>query len=258
MSKTYLLGVATVSLLGSLLAGQASAAIPATATPAEPLQIAQVPMAAGLTVTGSGTATAPADSAIIYLSYYSTYYPEPSEDPNKPPAPPPVASAADMKPVVDAVVAAGVPAANVEATADPNSGGGFRLKIKMDGRPTQAKVQAIVTAANTAALKSNKFATGGAQVGYLTNNCAALEGEARKLAIADGRSRANALASAAGVSLGTATAMVEIAGWGYGTTCPSSTDPSIYADAYSLPGVDLLGPAVVRVTSSVTFTYDMK
>jgi Protein of unknown function (DUF541) len=261
MSKIHILSVAAAA--ASLLMGgisQASTSIPQATPVSDATQIAQVvPPVAGLTAIGTGVSTAPADSAVIYLTFYSNYYPQPSEDPNVPPPQPPAATAADTKPVVDAIVATGVPAGNIETTIDPNTSGGFRVKVRVN-KPTQASMQALVAAANTAATKNNKYTSGGAQIGYLTNNCQALETEARKLALADARNRSTALATLAGVQLGGIISLLDASSWGYygGPACPSASDPLVTQDPYSLPSVDLLSPAVVRVNSSVTVTYELK
>jgi len=267
MSKLYIFSAAAVTAsLWIIGMGQASAAVPQTTAVPQTAEVAPAheiaqafSMPAGLTAVGSGLATAPADVAVIYLNYYSNYYPQPSEDPNTPPPLPPAATAADIKPVIDALVAAGAIAGDVEANPDPNAAGSFRVRVKFD-KPTQAKVQALVAAANTAASKNNKFSTGGAQVGYFTNNCPALETEARRLAMADARSRSSALATTAGVDLGRLTSVTESATFGYygGTSCPSATDPQGLQEPYAMQGVDLLSPSVVRVNSSVSVTYEMK
>jgi uncharacterized protein YggE len=262
MSKFHIFGAAAVAAMWIAGMGQASAAVPQTTEEAPTNEIAQALMTvSGLNATGTGVATAPADVAVIYLSYYGNYYPQPSENPNTPPPLPPAATAADMKPVVDALVAAGAIAENIQATADPNAAGGFRVQAKLD-KPTQAKVQALVAAANTAAAKNSKFAPGGAQVGYFTNSCPALETEARRLAMADARSRSSALATTAGVTLGKMTTVTESSTFGYygaSPSCPSAADPQGLQDPYAMQGVvDLLSPAVVRVNSSVSVTYEMK
>ncbi|MBW4516731.1 MAG: SIMPL domain-containing protein [Timaviella obliquedivisa GSE-PSE-MK23-08B] len=261
MSKLHIFSAAAVTAsLWMVGMAQASAGVPQTSEVAPSQQIAQAfTLPAGVTAVGSGLATAPADVAVMYLNYYSNYYPQPSENPNMPPPPPPTATAADMKPVVDALLAAGAIAENIEATADPNASGGFRVRVKLD-KPTQDNVQALVAAANTAASKNSKFSTGGAQVGYFTNNCSALETEARRLAMADARSRSNALAATAGITLGSLTAVTESATFGYygGAGCPSAADSQSLQDPYALQGVDLLSPPVVRVNSSVSVTYKMK
>ncbi|NJR37997.1 MAG: hypothetical protein HC781_03025 [Leptolyngbyaceae cyanobacterium CSU_1_4] len=145
MSKLHIFSAAAVTAsLWMVGMNPASARIPQIpeAAPAPAQEIAQAfTLPAGITAIGSGLATAPADVAVIYLNYYSNYYPQPSENPNTPPPLPPTATAADMKPVVDALVAAGAIAANVEATADPNASGGFRVRVKLD-KPTQDNVQA--------------------------------------------------------------------------------------------------------------------
>jgi hypothetical protein len=262
MSKLHIFGAAAVAAsLWIAGMGQASAAIPQTTEVAPTNEIAQaLATPGGLNATGIGSATAPADVAVIYLNYYGNYYPQPSEEnPNAPPPPPPAATAADMKPVVDALVAAGAIAGNIQANADPNAAGSFRVQVKFD-KPTQAKVQALVAAANTAASKNSKFSTGGAQVGYFTNNCAALETQARKLAMTDARNRSSALATTAGVTLGRMTAVTESSTFGYygGSSCPSAADNQAFQDPYAMQGVDLLSPSVVRVNSSVSVTYEMK
>lgn len=262
MSRLHIFGAAAVAAsLWIAGMGQASAAVPQTAEAAPANEIAQaLTSVGGLSATGTGTATAPADIAVIYLNYYSNYYPQPSDNPNSPLPSPPTATAADMKPVVDALVAAGAIANNIQANADPNAAGGFRVQVKFD-KPTQEKVQALITAANTAASKNSKFSTGGAQIGYFTNNCPALETEARRLAMADARSRSSALATTAGVTLGKLTSVTESSSYGYyggSPICPSATDPQALQDPYSMQGADLLSPSVVRVNASVSVTYEMK
>jgi uncharacterized protein len=261
MSKLHILSAAAVAAsLWMVGMGQASAAVPPAVENASGLEIAQVlPGMDGLSAVGTGIVSAPADVAVVYLNFYSNYYPQPSEDPNAPPPQPPVASAADIKPVIDAIVASGIAAGDVESIADPSSPGSFRVRAKMD-KPTQARLQALVAAANGAVAKNSKFASGGAQIGYFSNNCPALENQARTQAVADARSRATALASAAGVSLGRLSGVMEAATFGYygGPGCPSATDPQALRDPYALQGGDLLSPAVVRVSSSVSVTYEMK
>jgi uncharacterized protein YggE len=262
MSKLYILSAAAVSAsLWMMGMGQASAAVPQAPNAAPSTEIAQAmpSMATGLTAVGTGIATAPADVAIIYLNYYSNYYPQPSADPNTPPPPPPVATAADMKPVVDALVAGGIAAGNVEMLADPNAPGSFRVRARVD-KPTQTRLQSLVAAANAALAKNSKFTPAGVQLGYFSNTCPALETEARRLAMADARSRSTALASAAGVSLGRLRAVSESSTFGYygGPGCPSAADPQTLQDPAAMQGGDLLSPALVRVNSSVSATYEMK
>jgi uncharacterized protein YggE len=260
MSKLHILSAATVA--ASLwMAGMGQAAIPPVAESAPSQEIAQlVPGSEGLMSVGTGQATAPADVAVVYLNFYSNYYPQPSEDPNAPPPQPPVASAADIKPIIDAIVAAGVAAGDVESVTDPSSPGSFRIRAKMD-KPTQARLQALVAAANGAVAKNSKFVPAGAQIGYFSNSCAALETQARTQAVADARSRASALATAAGVSIGRLSAIMEsptYVGYYGGSGCPSATDSSALRDPYAMAGGDLLSPAVVRVNSSVSVMYEMK
>jgi Protein of unknown function (DUF541) len=263
MSKFHILSATAVAASLWLAGiGQASAAIPAMGESAPGQEIAQaLPGMDGLSAVGTGIANAPADVAVVYLNYYSNYYPQPSEDPNAPPPQPPVASAADIKPVVDAIVASGIAAADVEAINDPSTPGSFRVRAKLD-KPTQARLQALVVAANGAIAKTSKFSPAGAQIGYFSNSCAALETQARTQAVADARSRATALATAAGVSLGRLSSVMEAATYGGyygGPGCPSAADPQALRDPYAaMQGGDLLSPPVVRVNTSVSVTYEMK
>lgn len=262
MSKLHIFSAAAVAAsLWMVGMGQASAAVPQNTEAAPTNEIAQaLPTPAGLTVVGVGSATAPADTAVIYLNYYSNYYPQPTESSSAPPLPP-TPTAADIKPVVDALVAAGAIANNIETNIDPNAAGSFRVRAKFE-KPTQAKIQALVAAANAAASKNGKFSTGGAQIGYFTNNCPALETEARRLAMADARSRSSALATIADVTLGNLVSVMESATFGYYgggfTACPSATDNQALQDPYAMQGVDLLSPSVVRINSSVSVTYEME
>lgn len=212
-----------------------------------------------LSVTGISQVNAPADQAVIVLTYYpNSYYGDYSADSNAVPQSPQVLPS-DLKIVMDALTAAGVPASNVKAYPDFTSPGSMRVRLMLD-QPTQTRVEQIITDANTAVTKSNRYTSSGAVVGYTVRDCQAIEAQARQTAMTDAQNRATALANVAGQQLGNINFLSESVIWGnnYMTTCPASTDPTVYADAYSLPSYDPVAPAIVKIIYSLSATYDMQ
>lgn len=212
-----------------------------------------------LSVIGTSQMNAAADRAIIVLTYYpSSYYSTDYSDPNATPQTPQVLPS-DIKNVVDALVAAGVPASNVKAFPDYTSPGSMRVRLVLD-QPTQASVEQTIEAANTAVIKTNRYTASGAVVGYTVNNCQSVENQARQAAMSDAQNRAVALAQVAGAQVGRVYSLSESVSWGtsYSTVCPASSDPTAYVDYYSLPMYDPAVPPTVRVIYSLSVTYEMQ
>jgi uncharacterized protein YggE len=211
-----------------------------------------------LSVTGTSQMSAPADQAVIVLTYYPNSYYDYSSDPSAPP-PSPQVLPSDTKIVIDALTAAGVPASNIKAYPDFTSPGSMRVRLVLD-QPTQAKVEQIISDANTAVAKGNRYTSSGAVVGYTVRDCQAVENQARQAAMTDAQNRANALANIAGRQLGEVYSLSESVSWGtnYLTICPSSNDPTVYSDVYSLPTYDPAAPATVKLVYSLSVTYDME
>jgi len=185
--------------------------------PYAPLQQSQD----GITVQGYGSAAVTADSAILELSFggKATGVEPAQRDSSEPgssgggssgEAQPQLAlqvqqiTEADLKPVVDAIVAAGVPAADVEVIVtpyygDPSYGGSATVRATVRDI---GKVDAVVAAANDAASGLTDISLFGTHVSYTVADCAALERSATEAAVADARDRATNFAGVLGVGLG--------------------------------------------------------
>lgn len=252
-----LLGFVAFTSLGIASVAQAAEET-ADSTPSV-MQLAQAAPAGGtLYVTGVSQLTAPADQAIIVLSYYFNSYGTEADFSNPTPAQPQV-QASDLSTAIDAAVAAGVTASQVKAFPDLTSPGSMRVRMVLD-QPTQSKVEQTIEAVNTAIVKANRFINGGASVSYTLRDCQGLESRARQAAMADAQQRAAALATVSNVELGSLFSLSESVTWGsnYMTTCPSSDDLATYTDYYSSPMYDPTQPSVIRLLYSLSATYNLK
>lgn len=227
------------------------------------LLMAQSASAAGydgsLSVTGISQLSAPADQALVVLTYYpNSYYATDYTDPDAAPQPLQV-QPADLKNVVDALTTTGIPSSNVRAYPDLTSPGSMRVRLTLD-QPTQSRLEQIIETANTAVTKSNRYTTSGAVVGYTISDCQTIEDQARRAAMTDAQNRAEALAEVAGAEVGRVFSLSESVSWGnnYSSACPSSSDPTVYSDFYSLPMYDPAVPPVVKVLYSLSVSYEMK
>ena len=172
----------------------------------------------GLTVTGFGSATVPADAAIIEFYFggkVTGVEPQPAPDTRtepgstgsgvSPSAPQTGLEAvpiteADLKPVVDAIVAAGVARDDVEVIimGDPTyPSATVRATVR-----NIASVNAVVQAATSAAANLGAITLQGNSVSYTVTDCAALEKAAMQAAVEDARDRGAAFAQVLGVGLG--------------------------------------------------------
>jgi uncharacterized protein YggE len=185
--------------------------------PYSPLQQSQD----GITVQGYGSAAITADSAILEFYFGGKVDGvEPAQrDSSEPgssgggtsaePAPQLAVQAqqiteADLKPVVDAIVAAGVPAADVEVIVtpyygDPSYGGSATVRATVGNVDS---VQAVVKAATDAGAGLGDITMQGTNVSYTVSDCAALEKAATEAAVQDARDRATNFAGVLGVGLG--------------------------------------------------------
>jgi uncharacterized protein YggE len=238
-----------------------AAGAPASARPAveaDSLQIAQVPASTTKTlfVTGTGQATAPADQAMIMLSFYPNSYYSDYSNPDAVPAQPQVL-ASDITNATEAATGAG--ATNVKVSPDLSSPGSMRVRMMLN-QPTSDRVEQLLNAVNTAVVKTNRYVSSGATVGYTIRDCQALEASARRAAMTDATERATALANVSSTRLGEMVSVSESVSWGsnYSAVCPSANDPTVFADLYSLPYYDPAAPAAVRLTYSLSVTYGLE
>ena len=218
----------------------------------------------GITVQGFGSATADADSAIVEF-YFSRSGPietgsaqsEPGFSGGAEPVPPqqqevqPITEA-DLQPVIDAIVAAGVSRDDIEFVSQPYfdkyySSATLRLTVK-----NIDSVDAVVQAGNAAAAGLSGIFVNGTNVSYTVNDCTALEEAAMKAAVEDAGERAQIFGRALGVSVGSVTGASNYSYFG-GTPC----DPGFYPGPYPLAGIAYAEgqPRQVQVIANIAVTY---
>lgn len=159
-------------------------------------------------VTGMGMAKAPAETAELYF-YLGTqdvpYAPAAPPKSRKPPAKPPQPSTSE-KPIVDALIAAGVPATAIEVDAErgspPYAPPNFRetvLTVKLE-KPTRQRVRQIVSTVRNNAGKTG-LSLRNTYAAYRTTTCPALEKAAYAAAVKEAQEKAGAIAESMGVSI---------------------------------------------------------
>jgi uncharacterized protein YggE/predicted small secreted protein len=227
--------------------------------------------AEGITVQGFATAAADADSAIVEL-YFSadgvgieTPRSEPgggvsgsSGDAGDLPASAPgqaqPISEADLQPVIDAIVAAGVSRDDVEALVQPYYGDpyyGGSATVRATVRNIDA-VDGVVSAATEAASGLANVSFQNTNISYAVSDCEALERAAMEAAVADARARGQTFAGVLGVGLGPVVAASNYSYSLYGGT-PCDGGGGVYPLA-SLPYAEGQAPEVeLYATVSVTF-----
>ncbi|HEY9641913.1 MAG TPA: SIMPL domain-containing protein [Coleofasciculaceae cyanobacterium] len=283
------LGVA----IASLSAGMANAATPNSSSQVSPdtgliqsTQVAQLfyPPATleqqVLMVVGHGQVTRPADTAqvsLILLNYDpATTDPYAQPAPNNPEAaatPPernPLTKAM-LKPVLEALVAAGVRANAIKTTLAEEASstspysyygkGSAEVTFDLD-QPTRDRIVTLMTAVENAVGKGlylqDRYVT------YKTDSCANLEQEAYTAAVSDARDRAKTLAAAMGVELNNVPSVAESASIFPGFPAnpyPSSCDLAVLPAAAAYTGVsyyDPDAPAEVSLQRDLYVTYPIR
>lgn len=276
--KTVLVcAIATTSAIIVPKAAQAADLTPALGSPANAQtnapthvlpsersrQLAQfVPLnARQLSVTGTGTASAPADKAAIILSYTLNYSPEASSDPNAPPPLPPTITEADLRPVKDALIAAGVAASDISFAPEPYNTQSLRMIIRLD-RPTRERLNALIDVANTVSAKDSRFYFSPSGVVFSVQSCEAAETTALQAAMTDAREQAAALSNTANVQIGDILAVTGSTTWRasspFSSICPNNIDDAIrYTSQYGAQPYDPSQPAEVFVDSSISVSYEI-
>ncbi len=219
----------------------------------------------GLTVTGYGMATANADSAILEL-YFSTtsVYPRPatgSGSSSSGGSTPDTQttqtttgiSEADLQPVIDALVAAGVDRGDIEYIGgsyyDPYyASATLRVTVKVIG-----KLGDLMKAASDSSAALTNVYLQGNYVSYTISDCAALEGSAMTEAVKDADARSKALAVAVSVTRGSIKGASSDAYSPFGGTACSGG----YVGPYPVGGITYAEgqPSQVQVYATVSVTY---
>jgi uncharacterized protein YggE len=219
----------------------------------------------GLTVTGYGMAAANADSAILEL-YFSTTsaYPSPATGssgssssgsaPSSQSTPTTTGiSEADLQPVIDALVAAGVGRGDIDYIGgsyyDPYyASATLRVTVKDIG-----KLGDLMKAASDSSAKLTNVYLQGNYVSYTISDCSALEGSAMTEAVKDADARSKALATAVSVTRGAIKGASSDAYSPFGGTACSGG----YVGPYPVGGVAYAAgqPSQVQVYATVSVTY---
>jgi hypothetical protein len=221
----------------------------------------------GITVMGFGSATADADSAVLEM-YFSRYggiepipFPEPvpptddggssgggsggSDGVTRSNAQQDVSpiTEADLQPVIDALVGAGVPRGNIEFLAQ-----GYFDKYYASAtlRATVSNLDSVDGASQAADINFD-----GQNVSYTLQNCDAVEQAAMAAAVDDARARGASFAQALGVNLGGILGAANNSWSPYGGTPCAST----WYGPMPLIGVEGGQAGVVEVIAQITVTY---
>jgi len=221
----------------------------------------------GITVQGYGSATADADAAIVEF-YFSRNGPVAdsgtrSSEPGfsggvaEPAAPQDLQEVAqiteaDLQPVIDAIVAAGVARNDIEFISQPYFDKYYSSATLRVNVGNVDSVDAVVTAATNAATGLSEVLLSGTNVSYTVNDCAALERAAMQAAVEDASERVGVFASALGVGFGSVIGASNYSYFG-GSPC----DPGFYPGPYPLAGVSYAEgqPRQVQVIANIAVTY---
>ncbi|MDO8613635.1 MAG: SIMPL domain-containing protein [Dehalococcoidia bacterium] len=229
----------------------------------------------GITVQGFGSAAITADSAILelYFGGKATGVEPAQRDSSEPgssgggssgEARPESAlqvqqiTEADLQPVVDAIVAAGVPAGDVEVIVtpyygDPYYGGSATVRATVGNVDS---VDAVVKAAADAAAGLADISMQGTNVSYTVSDCAALERAAMEAAVKDARERGTNFAGVLGVGLGDVAGASNYSSSLYGgSPCDSN-----FTGPYPLGGIAYAEGQTpdVQLMATVTITFNIQ
>jgi uncharacterized protein YggE len=211
----------------------------------------------GIVVTGVGTASAPAESATVQVIVGPEMYGGPVAA---------TLTDADLAPITDAVVGAGVDEAAIEiyipATnsmfSGPGGPGNALLEFTLLN-PTDASMRALSDALYQAATTA-RLSVQHLGVRYSATDCATLQQVATDAAVADARARAERLAKSLNAQLGTLTQAMDAI---YGTGLPDSCAPQGFG-GYGPYGPNITNPydpsvaVEATATAQVMLTFEME
>lgn len=227
----------------------------------------------GVSVTGQGRASAPAETATIAIMLSSgDYYKDPAMMEGQEPASPtpPASPEETVRPVIDALVAAGIPETDIEVIIDPSSlyassyGGPVMITLRFTiATPTTDRIMELLQVATTAATDASLYVNMTSAL-YGVADCASLERGAREDAIADARDQATAQAELLNVSLGNVIASRDdmYGAMAYGgiaqiNACTLDMSDGAMASIYNAPAFDpSVDPAVI-VGMNIELTFEI-
>jgi uncharacterized protein YggE len=243
----------------------------------------------GITVTGYGSATADADSAIVEFyfgrsiegiaepgadgsgssgssgstepdtgSSSSDVEPQPAEDLplTQVPEVQPITEA-ELQPVIDALVAAGIPRDQIEYLAQGYYDPYFASATLRAPVADVNAVDGVVNAASTAAAGIPNVQLQSTSVSYTVSDCAALERAAMEVALEDARERGQVMADVLAVGLGAITGAANYSYAPYGGT---PCDTGYFGGPIPLGGIEFAQgqPREVQVFAQLNVTFAMQ
>lgn len=232
----------------------------------------------GITVQGYGSATTDPDSAIVEFYFNRSgggVEPQPAPDTGSgssgssgaiEPAARDAAAAgaaqvaqiseADLQPVIDAIVAAGIPREDIEFIGQTYFDAYYATATLRADVANIDNVDSVVQAAQGAAANLGDIFLSSTNISYTVDDCAALEKAAMDAAVADAKERAAAFAASLGVGLGEVVGASHYSYAPYGgTACDGN-----FAGPYPLGGIAYAEGArgTVQVFANISVTYGMQ
>ena len=241
----------SLGLAGSGPASGGDLAAPAPAGDEARSVNAQAGAGSGLTVTGYGTASAEADSAILEF-YFGNNNGNPSGEPL-----PPITEA-ELQPVIDALVAAGVAREDIEVNSQGYYDPYFRsATLRAKVRDVNI-VESAAQAATDAAAGLSGFSLQSTNITWTLSNCAEMERASLQAATEDAADHGATLAEALGVGRGPIVAASNQSYpyyWGYGGLEDGVCASTYYGAIPYYSGQAVGGSRTVDVFGYVTVTY---
>lgn len=166
---------------------------------------------------------------------------------------------ATLQPVVNSLVAKGISVDKIQVQINTNSSeNNAKILVRLE-KPTRDRVQEIVATANKSTSQLENISVKSVGVEYAVNDCQGLQSSVYQSAMKDAQSRAQALATAMGVKLGTPSVAEPFYTLFY-PSCSSKTGiplPS-FASFLLSPTYNPDAPAEVEMKKDIFVTYTTK
>ncbi len=206
----------------------------------------------GITVNGFATRKTAATSARLTLYLYSVATPQRPGAPLTPPAP---LDAAQLAPLIDALVAMGVSRDNITIPTAFGPQDRSATVIATVANPTAAMIQNGISTVGHALASMPNISLGNAQVTLESNRCGDATDASRSAAIANARAKASSTAKDLGVHLGPVQSVLA----NDQSSQTGSCTWQYYMGQGNMPQITSPDDWVsVQVSSAVTITYAIK
>ncbi|MEH2103383.1 MAG: SIMPL domain-containing protein [Nostoc sp.] len=174
---------------------------------------------------------------------------------------------ATLQPVVDSLIAKGISADKIQVQINTNpTENNAKILVKLEkptrvsaDPPLEARIQEIVATANKSTSKLENISIKSVGVEYAVNDCQALQSSVYQSAMKDAQSRAQALATAMEVKLGTPSVAEPFYTLFY-PSCNSKTGVPLpsFASFLLSPAYNPDAPAEVEMKKDIFVTYTTK